>query len=218
MLTLEAQQRNIRIKPKNIRMKGKIPAVFYGRKEQSTPISIDQRAFLKVWKEAGESAVITLSVDGKNKTALIHDVAIDPVRGDPIHADFYITEADRAVEVSVPLSFIDEAPAVKEFNGVLSRVLHEVTVSGLPKDLPNDIEVSVSSLETLEDQILVKDLPLPAGITLVTSVDEVVAIISEAKEEEEEPQEFDAESVAVEKKGKEDDGSEEKKEETEPKE
>ena len=205
MLTLKAEKRDIFGKKlKESRKAGALPAVFYGRKEKSTPIFVPYQDFLKVWKEAGESSVIALATPEKELNALISDVSYDPVRGEPVHADFYVVEADREVEVSVSLNFVGIAPAVKEFGGTLVKVLHDVPISGLPKNLPNEITVDVASLATLESRIFVKDLAVPAGIKILLSPTEVVALVSVAAVEDEVVEEpaFDATAIEVEKKGK----------------
>ena len=204
MLTIQAEKRDSKIKSSVIREKGKIPAVFYGRKEKSTPISVSEPDFLKAWGEAGESTIVGLAYEGKDLSALIQDVEVDAVRGNPIHIDFYVTEADREVEVDVPLQFVGESVAVKELGGTLVKVLHDLPVVGLPKDLPHEIQVDISSLTTVESQVLVSDLALPAGVKPQGSMDDVVAAIAIAKEEEEAPAaEFDASAIEIEKKGKE---------------
>jgi len=206
MFKLNALKRDVKKSPDSIRKKGGIPAVFYGRKETSTPITVPAADFKKVWKEAGESSIITLSLGEEERelTALINDVALDPVRSTPIHADFYIIEADRPVEVSVPLEFIGESVAVKDLGGILVKVMHEIEVRGLPRDLPQHLTVPVSSLLTLESQILVKDISLPSGVTILSNPLDVVASITVFKEEEEEKlaEAFDATAIEVEKKGK----------------
>ena len=204
MLSLSAEKRTIFGKKlKEERGKGLLPAVFYGRKEKSTPVAVPYKDFLKVWREAGESSVISLAYPEKEGLlVLINDVAFDPVRGEPIHSDFYVVESDRAVEVSVPLEFTGVAPAVKDFGGTLVKVLYEVEVSGLPKDLPSEIIVDLSSLVALENKIFVKDLPVPAGITILQDKNEVVALVSETAVEEVEEKTFDATAIEVEKKGK----------------
>ena len=218
-LKLRAEKRDMKTKARVLRKQDKLPAVFYGRKEKSTPITLSHDDFIKVWREAGESGVITLTYPGKELNVLIHDVALDPVEGDPLHADFYVVEADRPVEVKVLLEFEGVAPAVKELGGTLVKVLHEVLVRGLSKDLPQTIEVPISSLKTLESRLLAKNLALPPAVELLTNPNEVVAAIAQAKEEEEVVEEFDVSQVEVEKKGKEEEEAKEgeggeKKEET----
>ena len=189
-----------------LRASGSMPAVLYGWQEETTPITVSQHDFKNVLKEAGESTVVVLSGIGNTKEALIHDVDVDPITGEPRHADFYIIEKGKAVVVRVPLEFEGSAPAIKELGGTLVKTLHEIEIEALPANLPHNIVVDISSLIDFDSQILAQDIKLPDGVTLVTALTEVVALASEAKEEEEETEETatpDLESIEVEKKGKE---------------
>ena len=204
MLTLKATIRNLNTKPADIRKAGQVPAVFYGKKEASTPISIRQVDFLKVWKEAGESSIVTLSTEEGEKESLIHDVDLDPVTGTPRHADFYVFEKGHKVEVALPVEFIGVSAAVKELGGTLVKVVHEIKVEAMPKDLPHKIEVDVSSLVNFGDQILAQDLKLPHGVELKINLEDVVITVAAPREEkEEEAAPIDLSSIEVEKKGKE---------------
>ncbi len=186
-----------------LRKEAMIPAVVYGKKEASTPIAVSVINFKKVWEEAGESTVVTLDGFGKSVDVLIQEVSIDHISGLPVHVDFYAIEADKKVEVEVPLEYVGEAPAVKLLGGNLVKVLHEVSIEALPKNLPHSIEVDISSLETFETQILAKDLKLSTGVTLITDAEEVVALVAPVTEEkEEEVAAPDLSAIEVEKKGK----------------
>lgn len=205
MLTLKAEKRDTNTKLDQIRKAGKIPAVFYGKKEASTPISISKTDFLKVWKEAGESTVVTLETPEGEKESLIHEIDFDPISGNPRHADFYVFEKGHKVEVSVPLEFEGVAPAIKELGGILVKVLHELKVEAQPKDLPHSLIIDVSGMKAFGDQILAQDLRLPNGVELKEQPEEVVALISAPREEkEEEAAPIDLSQIEVEKKGKED--------------
>lgn len=173
-------------KPNTLRNEGILPAVVYGRSEESTPIAVDRKTFEKLFRTAGESTVITLKGLGTDKQALIQEVAVDAVTGQALHADFYAIEKGQKVTVSVPLQFDGVAPAVKELGGILTKVMHELEIECDPSELPHAIIVDVSKLVTLEDQIKVKDLSLPKSATIEIDADEVVAMISVAKEEVEE--------------------------------
>ncbi|MDO8565395.1 MAG: 50S ribosomal protein L25 [bacterium] len=209
MLTLKAEIRDIKIKPTEIRKAGQVPAVFYGKKEASTPITISKIDFLKVWKEAGESSVITLQTTDGPKESLIKDVDIDPVSGAPRHADFYVFEKGHKVEVALPIEFTGAAPAVKDLGGVLVQVLHELKVEAMPKDLPHNISIDISSLANFGDQILAGQVTLPHGVELKVAPEEVIVTISAPREEkEEEVVPIDLSSIEVEKKGKEEETSE----------
>lgn len=188
------------------RAEGMLPAVFYGPKEESVSIFVKTSDFLKTWKEAGESTVISLEGVGDGKEAIIHEVSVHPVTDTPVHVDFYIIEKGKKVEVEVPLEFVGESLAVKSLGGTLVKVLHEVSIEALPKDLPQEIEVDISALSDFEKHIVAGDLKIPDGVTLLTGVEETVALVQEPREEEEEeevPVEFDESMVEVEKKGKE---------------
>lgn len=205
MLTLEVKTRNTKETPSAVRRAGLIPAVFYGRKEKSTPISVPQKDFIKVWKVAGESSIITLAgADKDEKQVLIQEVSRDAVTGVPIHVDFYAIEKDKKLKVNVPIEFIGVSPAVKDLGGILVKVMHEFEVEALPKDLPHNVTVDISSLVALDSQISVKDISLPKTVTAMASPDEIIAAVSVAKDEPVEPAApIDLSTIEVEKKGKE---------------
>lgn len=190
-------------KVQSLRDGGKIPAVFYGGKKETTPILVEASEFKKVLARAGESTIISLELDGKGQDVLIHDVQTDPVSGVPVHVDFFVVSQDKELEVAVPLVFEGVSPAVKDLGGSLVKVLHELEIRALPKNLPHDITVDISSLVALDSQILIKDLKLPTGVESVLEPEEVVAAITEAGEEVvEEVAPIDLSAIEVEKKGK----------------
>jgi large subunit ribosomal protein L25 len=192
-----------------LRRGGSIPAVVYGAHHEATPISVSLIAFEKALKEAGEATVISLSGIGAALPTLIHDVDYDPMTNHPRHVDFYAITKGEKVEVEIPLVFVGESPAV-EAGANLVKVLHEVEVEADPMDLPRDIEVNISTLVAVDDQVRAGDLVLPKGVTLVTAPEDVVVLVQEVVEEKEEVAPVDIGDIEVEKKGKE----EGKKEET----
>ncbi len=204
MFKLSAKLRDISGKKvSGLREGGEMPAVIYGGKGDTRNVTVDIIEFKKVLKGAGESSIVTLDLDGKKTDTLIHEVQFNPVTDEPVHADFFIVSQDKEIEVDVPLVFEGVPPAVKELGGSLIKVLHELPISALPKNLPHDIIVDVSTLNTLDSQILVSDLKLPAGVTATVEGDEVVASITEAGEEVvEEAAPVDLSAIEVEKKGK----------------
>lgn len=211
MTTLEVQKRDATKKARStLRKQEMVPAVVYGKKEKSTPIAVSLKEFTLAWKEAGESTVLTLKGLEGDKDVLIQEVSVDPIYGEPVHIDFYAIEADKLVVVSVPLVFEGVAPAEKELGGNLTKVMHDIEVEALPKNLPHDIVVDISGLKTFEDQIHASQIVLPAGVSLACEPEEVVALVAEAVEEsEEEPTEApDMSAIEVEKKGKDEDSSE----------
>ena len=208
-MELAVTKRDIAKKPKSLREEGFLPAVVYGRREESTPISIDRKAFEKVYKAAGASSVVTLTGLDADKSTLIQQVDVHPVSGDILHAAFYAIEKGQKVTVSVPLQFDGVSPAVKELGGILTKVIHEIEIECEPAELPRAIHVDVSKLVTLEDQIKVSDLTFPASAKISVDQDEVVAIISVAKEEPVEAPVMDISAIetSVERGKKEEEGA-----------
>ena len=87
---LNVENRDNTQKNNVLRKTGKMPAIFYGKKEKSTPIIISKSEFKKIWKEAGESSVIDLVGKNIEAEALIYDVDLDPITDEPRHVDFYV--------------------------------------------------------------------------------------------------------------------------------
>ncbi len=206
-MELTVQKRDTSASPNTLRRGGTIPAVIYGRAEESTPIAVDRKVFEKLYRQAGESSVITIKGLGADKDALIQEVAVDAVTGEALHADFYAIQKGQTVTVSVPLEFDGVAPAVKDLGGILTKVMHEIEIECEPKDLPHAIHVDVSMLTALDSQIKVADLKLPASAKLSVDTDEVVAMISVAQDEPEEPAApVDLSAIAIsEERGKKED-------------
>ncbi len=209
-MELAVTKRDTKQNPNTLRREGVLPGVIYGRSEAATPISVDRKVFEKLFKTAGESTVITLTgLDGA-KQALIQEVEVHPVTGAPMHADFYAIEKGQKVTVSVPFEFEGVAPAVKDLGGILTKVMHELEMEVEPGELPHAVIVDVSKLATLEDQIKIKDLTLPKSAKITVDPDEVVAMISVAKEEAEEAPAMDLSAIetSVERGKKEEEGAE----------
>ena len=204
MITLSATKRSKTDKIGDLRTNGMTPSVVYGAKVENTPISVSASEFVKVFKQVGESSTLVLDIEGKKVDVLVHDVQFDPIKSKPVHVDFLAIDMNKVVEVSVPLEFVGIAPAEKNNLGTLVKVLHEVEISALPKDLPHNIEVDLSVLETLENQIHVRDIVLPAGVEMITDGDEVIALVAQQKEEVEETAPIDLSAIEVEHKGKKD--------------
>ena len=202
MITLNAELRDVKVNPKMIRKQGKIPAIFYGAGQESTPISIGKIEFKKVLADAGESTIITLKTPNVSLDALIHDVDLHPVLGDPIHVDFYITAKDHKLQVAVPIEFVGAAPAEKA-GGVVLKVMHEMLVESLPAKLPAHITVDLSLLAEIGSHITVGDVKLPEGVRALAAASDIIANAALPKEEAETPvAPIDLSSIEVAKKGK----------------
>lgn len=194
IVTLEVSPRDSKESGAELRAKGAVPAVFYGPKEDSTPITINARKLENIWKEAGETTIITLKGAGDDKDTLIKDVQMDAVTGALLHADFYVLEKGKKITINIPLEFVGEAPAEKAGH-VISKALHEVEIEVSPAELPQHLDVDLSSLANVGDHITASQIKLPASATLLTGAEEIVASVA-AQVEEKEPEPAPAEGEA----------------------
>ena len=203
MFAIKAKKRDLNIKLGTLRKSGEIPAVFYGAGKESTSVSVGNVEFKKVWREAGESSAVKVSMSDGDIDVLIHEVQTDPVTDEPIHIDFLAIDMRKKIKVKIPLEFEGISNAVKNGIGNLVKVLHEIEIEALPADLPHNLTVDISTLETLENQIFVSDVKLPAGVVAITAGGDVVAsIIAQVEEKEEVVAPVDLSTIEVEKKGK----------------
>jgi len=185
MLTLEVQPRDTKDAADALRKGGVVPAVFYGPKEKSTPIAVEARKLEHIWKEAGETTIVTLKGLGEDKDTLIHDAQVHPVTGRLLHIDFYVLEKGKKVKIKVPLEFVGSASAEKAGH-IIVKALHEVEIEVAPQELPHSLAVDLSRLSNVGDHIAVKDIALPQSATLITIPEEIVVSVKEFIEEKEE--------------------------------
>ncbi|MCD6178181.1 50S ribosomal protein L25/general stress protein Ctc [bacterium] len=212
MLSLTAKiRKNLGRKANLLRKKGKLPAVLYGYKIKSIPLEVDYKDFEKVFREGGETSLISLKIEGEKKTyhVLVHDIQRDPLSGKFIHVDFYQPSLTEKTEASIPLKFVGEAEAVKNLGATLVKNISELEVRALPQDLPHEIEVDISKLKTLDDHIKISDLKLPKEIEILRDPEEVIVSVVPPEREEE------IEEVSEEVKEEESKKPEEKEEEKE---
>lgn len=173
-------------KVKLLRENKSIPAVLYGHGIKNIPLIINYNTFEKVYREVGESSLIDLVID-KNAPVkvLIQDLQKDPVNDKIFHVDFHQVKMTEKITTEINLKFIGESRAVKELGGVMVKSLDRIKIECLPNDLIHEIVVDVSSLNTFEDIIRVKDLIKPETITIKEKPEEVVVLVQPPRTEEE---------------------------------
>jgi large subunit ribosomal protein L25 len=181
-------------KAKKVRSTGFIPAVVYGFGVANKNIKVKKHDFEKVFATAGEFNLIDLSVgdDASPVKVIVKDVQRDNLSSDFIHVDFYQVDMTKKITTEIPLNFIGEAKAIKEFGGTLVKNMDSVEVECLPGDLVSHIDVDISVLENFDQFIRLNDLVLPKGITLANDTNEAVVGVVEIKIEEEAPKPVEA--------------------------
>lgn len=193
-----------------VRAAGEVPAVVYGGdRTTTTPVSVSASAFAKLYENAG-SSLVDFQVEGEPMVrVLIQDVQVDPVKGQAVHVDFRQINMNKEMSTTVELVFVGESAAVKGLAGTLAKSMNEVNVTCLPKDMVSEIEVDLSLLKTFDDVIRIKDIVVPAGITIDEDQERVLATVTpplteeELKAMEDAAAPVDLSVIEVEKKGKE---------------
>ena len=172
-------------KVESLRRGGLLPAVLYGEGVASQPVSVSYADFDKVYRQASESALLKLNLDGKPFNVLIYDKKKDPLSDKFIHADFYAVRMDKEIKAKIPLRFMGESSAVKNEGGILVKVLQEVEVESLPQDLPHEINIDLSGLSQIGARLLVKEILLPRGVKILADTEGTVVLIEAPRSEEE---------------------------------
>jgi large subunit ribosomal protein L25 len=177
---------------RRMRRGGKAPGIVYGGTVAPQPIELDHNAlFHALRNEAFHSSILTMKVDDATTQVLLRDVQMHPFKNEILHVDFQRIDENRKIHMKVPLHFVNEdaSPAVKESGALVSHVVNELNIVCLPKDLPEFIEVDLSTL-AVGQSLHVSGLKLPAGLAAVShgKLDPVVAtaVIPRAHTETEE--------------------------------
>jgi len=185
-IDLQAKKRDGRGKndSRRLRHEGMAPAVLYGDStgsEGSTAIIIPAKTVDYTLSHIGDNALYDIDLGEGTATARIVDVQRNPVSGILTHVDFAPVNMRERIEITVPISVIGDAPGVDEEGGVLQQVAYEVQVESLPGDIPQEIEVDVSSLG-LNENLTLGDLTLPNGVELLSEAEEVAVTITQPTE------------------------------------
>lgn len=211
--TLKATGRNVEGKgaSRRLRRAASIPAIVYGGKSAPQPIQLEhEKTWLASQNEWFYSSILNLDIDGKVEAVLLRDIQRHPFKQLIMHLDFQRVDLNAALKASVPLHFIGQetSPAGKAADVVITHELNEVTVSCLPKDLPEFIEIDLSSLK-VGDIVHLSDIKLPKGVELPElklgkEHDVAVVIAKHGRVEAEETSEAPAADVPATKAAKKD--------------
>lgn len=175
-------------KLKALRREGVLPGNVYGKDIESIAVQLPVKEFQTVYDEVGSSGVVYLDFDGKEHPVLIHALAYDYVNNQPLHADFFQVNLKEKVKTMVPLHVVGEAAAVTEKIGMLMQPVSEVEVEALPTDLPEHVEIDVTSLAEVGQHLKISDIQKSAAVEILNDPEQVVASIAELVSEEAEEQ------------------------------
>ncbi|MFH1791131.1 MAG: 50S ribosomal protein L25 [Candidatus Omnitrophota bacterium] len=217
ILTAEVRQETGKSHAKHLRRNNLVPAVCYRGGKECVSLKVGAKALYQaLHTKAGENVLITLNVEGaktkKERTVLVKEVQVDPIRGDLLHVDFNEISLTEKIKVKVPVTTHGEAKEVQRESGVVEHTVWEVEVECLPTNIPEKIQVEIEGMK-IGDTVHIGDLKAPEGVKILGDPELIVLIAKASKVEvvEEVPVEGEAEEPEVIAKGKkpEEEGEEE---------
>ena len=187
-----------------LRRSGKVPAVVYGHRIAPTSIQVDEREVNTTLRKIGRNTLISLSLSGATKMVLAREVQRDPVRRNLIHLDFYEVNMSEKITAAVRVFTKGEPADVKSGAGVILQERATLEIEALPGDLIDSVTIDISNMK-IDDVVLVKDIPVPAGVTVIDEAEqEVLRLTRFVEAKAEEPVVVEATEVEVIEKGKKD--------------
>ncbi|HUG48574.1 MAG TPA: 50S ribosomal protein L25 [Candidatus Limnocylindria bacterium] len=170
---------------KKLRREGILPAVVYGKTRESEAIQLDAHEFELLRRRVGRNALLDLQLDGgRPQPVMLHGIQEHPVTRRTLHVDLLAVNMTEERTVDVPLVMTGTSEAVERLGGVLLHLRDSVQVRALPDDLPPNLELDITPLETFEVVLHASDLVMPAGVTLVTDGHEAIARVQPPRIEE----------------------------------
>ena len=182
-----------------LRRAGKLPAVLYGHGIESIPIMLDHHETSLTLSHLTSSSLVTVDLEGQQYPALVREKQRDYLKNRLLHLDFQAISLTEKIRTKVGIELIGKAPAVKEFNAIISTGLSELEVECMPQDLPERIQVDISGLEEIGAAVHVRDAVVPDQVKVLDGMDEMIAVASATREEpvvEEAPAEEEADAGA----------------------
>src|SRR5215211_3199488 len=166
------------------RRAGMVPITVYGGGAETVAAVVPLRDLAAILRsEAGRNTIFTIDVEGVGESeVMFYDRQIDPVKGRLIHADLTRLVKGQKIEVTVPLHLTGEPIGVREKQGVLEQIIREIEIKCEPRDIPDSIDIDVSHLD-VHDVLHVSDIPVAAGIEILTDAEQVIATVGIVKEE-----------------------------------
>mgnify|MGYP001263462762 CR=1 FL=1 len=164
-------------KVRSLRSANELPATVYGKTTKPVTITISLSDFKKLFKEAGETGLIELTVDKHVHPVLIHMVQLHPVTREILHVEFHQVDLKEKVHADIPVECVGEPQAIKDRLGVLLTLIDHIEVEALPTNLPEKITIDITHLAAVDEQVTVQDLVVPSDVTVLTEPAVIVAKI-----------------------------------------
>ena len=185
-VVLKAEKRGVIGKQvKALRREGKLPAVIYGRHTAPININLEAHSASLALSRTTSPSLVTIDVEGAQHLTLVREKQRDYIKNRLLHVDFLAVSMSEKLRTAVAIHFVGVSAAVKDNGAVLIRNLEQLHVECLPADLPERIEVDISSLAKIGDGIRVRDVVVSDTVRVLEDADTMVAVATMPKVEEE---------------------------------
>ena len=193
---------------RRLRRQGKVPAIIYGAGREPRSLMFDHNKVLQQLEDPSfYSSILNIKVGDKSRAAIVKDIQRHPAKQRILHIDLQRIVEDEKIKMQIPIHYLgeEEAVGVKLGGGTVSKLMTELEISCLPKDLPEFLEVDISELE-LDQMLNVSDINLPEGTEIsellieqnpaIVSIQEIKEIIEEDIEGEDTEGESEADDAS----------------------
>ena len=173
-----------------LRRQGITPVHVFGHGIESLALQCDTANLQRVLTQTGQTRIINLNIDGEKtpRTVMVREAQQNILKGDLLHVDFYQVKMTEVLDVDVLIVLVGEAPALRNKENMLMQELNTLSVQCLPANIPNSIEVDVTSLTEPDQVIRVRDIVPGEGVTIINDPDVMLARIAVQREAEEAPE------------------------------
>lgn len=176
---LEAKKREVIGKQvKALRREGLLPAVIYGSDIEPMPLTLNTNEVRQILSVVGANTLITIKIGKKEHLALVRDLQREVIKRNLLHIDFQAVSMEETISTTLPVVVVGEAPAVKELNALLVTSLEFLQIEAKAKDLPDTIQVDISELVEIGDNIRVRDLVISGEVNVLDDQELTVIVVA----------------------------------------
>lgn len=180
--TLKATLRDVNASVKQLRRDQMMPAVIYGKGNETQSIAVNYRDFDRLLRTFGQSSLIKVDVDGEVTPALIREVQRDTLKDTILHADFLRVSLDEEIQFELPIILKGDAEGVK-MGGVLQHQKRMVAAKSLARYMPESVEIDISNLN-IGDTLTVGDIAIDEKVEILDDPEEVIVSVLAPRVEE----------------------------------
>ena len=131
---------------KEYRKQGLVPCNIYGSGVENILFTVTEKD-LKGLTDTPASYIVDLELsNGQKYNAVIHELQYHPVKDNCLHADFLAVNEEKPISIMVPITITGHAAGVRA-GGKFYKLVRELKVSALMKNLPDELVINIDKLQ-----------------------------------------------------------------------